>query len=43
MEETDLVDFLKKKLSRPLREQAVTRLAEVRSATAQTDKLKENL
>lgn len=43
MEEADLVVFLKKKLSKPLREQAQTRLAEVRSATAQIDKLKENI
>ncbi|MFD9223327.1 hypothetical protein ACFWDI_25730 [Streptomyces sp. NPDC060064] len=43
MEEADLVEFLKKKLSKPLREQAQTRLAEVHSATAQIDKLKENL
>jgi hypothetical protein len=42
MEETDLVQLLNKKLSKPLREQALTRLAEVRSATAQFDKMKEN-
>ncbi|MCX4596467.1 hypothetical protein OG819_44515 [Streptomyces sp. NBC_01549] len=43
MEESDLMEFLKKKLSKPLREQAQTRLDEVRTATAQIDKLKENL
>jgi hypothetical protein len=37
------LEFLKKKLSKPLREQAQTRLAEVLSATAQIDKLKENI
>lgn len=42
MEETDLVELLKKKLSKPLREQALARLAEVRSATAQFDKMREN-
>jgi hypothetical protein len=42
MEEADLVSLLKKKLSKPLREQALTRLAEVRSATMQFDKMREN-
>lgn len=42
MEEADLVSLLKRKLSKPRREQALTRLAEVRSATAQFDKIKEN-
>ncbi|MCX5165004.1 hypothetical protein OOK39_37945 [Streptomyces sp. NBC_00264] len=42
MEEADLVEFLKKKLSKPLRDQALARLAEVRSATQQIDRLKEN-
>ncbi|MEV6655374.1 hypothetical protein [Streptomyces sp. NPDC051219] len=37
MEETDLVELLKK-LSKTLREQALTRLAEVRSATTQFDR-----
>lgn len=42
MEEADLVSLLKGKLSKPRREQALTRLAEVRSATAQFDKMREN-
>lgn len=42
MEKTDLVQLLKKKLSKPLREQALARLAEVPSATAQFDKMREN-
>ncbi|MER5730713.1 hypothetical protein ABT084_20675 [Streptomyces sp. NPDC002138] len=42
MEEADLVEFLKKKLSKPLRDQALARLAEVRSATQQIERLKEN-
>ncbi len=42
MEEADLVSLLKKKLSKPRREQALTRLAEVRSATVQFNKMREN-
>ncbi|WP_405817426.1 hypothetical protein OG705_00260 [Streptomyces sp. NBC_00838] len=42
MEEADLVEFLKKKLSKPLRDQALTRLAAVRSATQHIDRLKES-
>lgn len=41
-EETDLKALLGKKLSKPLREQALTRLTEVRSATTQFDKLRNN-
>ncbi|MEE1823783.1 hypothetical protein PUR61_16520 [Streptomyces sp. BE20] len=40
MEEIDLVKFLKMKLSKPLREQALARLAEVRSTNTHFDKLK---
>lgn len=42
MEKADLLKLLKNKLSKPRREQALARLAEVRSATAQCDKMKEN-
>ncbi|MFI6859610.1 hypothetical protein ACIBKZ_06830 [Streptomyces sp. NPDC050421] len=42
MEEADLVSLLKKKLSKPRREQALARLAEVRSATTQFDKMRES-
>ncbi|MFZ3470381.1 hypothetical protein ACODT3_24595 [Streptomyces sp. 4.24] len=42
LEEADLVRLLKTKLSKPRREQALTRLADVRTATAQFDKLKDN-
>lgn len=41
LEEADLVRLLKTRLSKPLREQALARLAEVRGATAQFDTLKE--
>lgn len=40
MEEDDLVNLLKKKISKPLRAQAEGRLAEVRSVNAQFDKLR---
>ncbi|MGW2229451.1 hypothetical protein [Streptomyces formicae] len=40
MEEADLLALLDKRLSKPLREQALARIAEVRMATAQFDKLK---
>jgi hypothetical protein len=43
MEEADLVSLLKKKLSEPRREQALTRLAEVRSVTKQFDKVRESV
>ncbi|MFE2760410.1 hypothetical protein [Streptomyces halstedii] len=40
MEEADLVEFLKRKLSKPLREQTEIRLAEVRSANIQFDTMR---
>ncbi|MFH8384718.1 hypothetical protein ACH4E7_27895 [Kitasatospora sp. NPDC018058] len=43
MEEADLVEFLKKKLSRPLREQAENRLSEIRSTNVQFAKMKESV
>ncbi|MXG28024.1 hypothetical protein [Streptomyces sp. YIM 132580] len=42
MEEAALVSLLKRKLSKPRREQALARLAEVRSATAEFNKMREN-
>jgi hypothetical protein len=42
LEEADLLRLLNTKLSKPLREQALARLTEVRTATSQFDKLKDN-
>ncbi|MGW4890689.1 hypothetical protein ACWEQL_00240 [Kitasatospora sp. NPDC004240] len=43
LEEADLLTLLAKRLSKPLREQAETRLAEVRAANIQFEKLRESV